>query len=55
VPVLVCHDEVVVEVPEADADRAAAWLKRAMADGMAPLIDPVPVGVEVTVGRTWGG
>jgi hypothetical protein len=26
-PVLVVHDEVVVEVPAADAGRAAAWLK----------------------------
>jgi hypothetical protein len=26
-----------------------------MCDAMAPLIDPVPVEVEVTTGRTWGG
>jgi len=31
------------------------WLRTAMIDGMAPLIAPVPVAVEVTVGRTWGG
>ena len=31
-----------------------AWLKRAMLDAMAPLIDPVPVEVEVKVGPTWG-
>jgi DNA polymerase I-like protein with 3'-5' exonuclease and polymerase domains len=55
VPVLAVHDEVVVECPEGDADRAAAWLKRAMLDGMAPLVAPVPVEVEVKVGRTWGG
>ncbi len=55
VPVIFCHDEIVVEAAEADADRAAAWLRQAMVDGMAPLIDPVPVEVEVTVGRTWGG
>jgi DNA polymerase-1 len=55
IPVLVVHDEVVVECPEADADRAAGWLKRAMLDGMAPLVAPVPVEVEVKVGRTWGG
>jgi DNA polymerase I-like protein with 3'-5' exonuclease and polymerase domains len=54
-PVLVVHDEIVVE---ADADKAAAasaWLKSAMVDGMAPLIKPVPVEVEVTVAATWGG
>jgi DNA polymerase-1 len=55
VPVLFCHDEVVLEVDEADADRAAAWLKRCMAEAVAPLIDPVPVEVDVSVGQTWGG
>jgi DNA polymerase I-like protein with 3'-5' exonuclease and polymerase domains len=55
IPVLVVHDEIVVECPEADADQAADWLKRAMLDGMAPLVAPVPVEVEVKVGRTWGG
>ena len=38
-----------------DADRAAAWLKRAMLDGMAPLVTPIPVEVEVSVGLTWAG
>lgn len=54
-PVLVIHDEIVVE---ADADRAgatAAWLQQAMLDGMAPLIAPVPIEVEISVGRTWVG
>jgi hypothetical protein len=26
-----------------------------MVDAVAPLIDPVPIEVEVTVGRTWAG
>jgi DNA polymerase-1 len=55
IPVLVVHDEVVVECPEADSGRTVKWLKRAMLDGMAPLVAPVPVEVEVKVGRTWGG
>jgi DNA polymerase-1 len=55
VPVIFCHDEIVIEVPEADTSRAVEWLKRAMVDGMAPLTDPVPVEVEVTVGPTWAG
>jgi DNA polymerase-1 len=46
-PVLAVHDEFVVE-----AD--AAWLKQTMIDGMQSLIDPVPVEVEVKVGRSWG-
>jgi DNA polymerase-1 len=55
VPVIFCHDEIVIEAPAADATAAAAWLKRAMVDGMAPLIAPVPVEVDVSVGPTWGG
>ena len=55
VPVLFVHDEIVLEVPEADADRARDWLTRCMVDGMARLVDPVPVVVDVSVGRTWGG
>jgi DNA polymerase-1 len=54
-PVLAVHDEVVIEVPDADADAARAWLERAMVEAMAPLLDPVPVTVESRVGRTWGG
>jgi DNA polymerase I-like protein with 3'-5' exonuclease and polymerase domains len=51
--VLFVHDEIVVECPEADAERVSAWVKRCMVDGMTPLVVPVPVEVEVTVGRTW--
>jgi DNA polymerase I-like protein with 3'-5' exonuclease and polymerase domains len=54
-PVLVVHDEVVVECEREQAEAVAAWLKTALVDGMAPLIDPVPVEVETSVGHTWGG
>jgi DNA polymerase-1 len=54
-PVLAVHDEIVVECDQGQAEQAAGWLRQAMADGMAPLIAPVPVEVEVTVGTTWGG
>jgi DNA polymerase-1 len=54
-PVMVIHDEIVVEAPADKSEDAAAWLKQAMLDGMAPLIDPVPVEVEVKTGPTWGG
>ena len=40
---------------EGKADDVAEWLKRAVVDAMAPLIDPVPVEVEVTIAKTWGG
>jgi DNA polymerase-1 len=55
VPVLVVHDEIVVECAAEQAGVVAAWLRRALVDGMAPLLDPVPVEVEVQVARTWGG
>jgi DNA polymerase-1 len=54
-PVMAVHDEIVVECDVDQADAAADWLKRAMTDAMAPLIDPVPVKVEVSVGETWAG
>jgi DNA polymerase-1 len=55
-PVLAVHDEIVVECDQADADKVGVWLRQAMLDGMAPLIDPVPVEVKVSEpARTWGG
>jgi DNA polymerase-1 len=54
-PVLACHDEIAVECHAARAEEVATWLRGAMIDGMAPLIDPVPVEVEIAVGRTWAG
>jgi DNA polymerase I-like protein with 3'-5' exonuclease and polymerase domains len=53
--VLAVHDEIVVECEEAQAGAAALWLKQAMLDGMAPLVVPVPVEVEVKASRTLGG
>jgi DNA polymerase-1 len=54
-PVLVVHDEIVVECDEAQAEAVAVWLKAAMVAAMATWLDPVPVDVEVKVARTWGG
>jgi DNA polymerase-1 len=54
-PLLAVHDEIVVEVDEQQAQAAADWLRQGMLDGMAPLIAPVPVEIEVTISRTWGG
>jgi DNA polymerase I-like protein with 3'-5' exonuclease and polymerase domains len=54
-PVLAVHDEIVVEADTDRADAVADWLRGAMVDAMAPLIEPVPVEVEVKVARTWGG
>jgi DNA polymerase I-like protein with 3'-5' exonuclease and polymerase domains len=53
-PVLTSHDEILLECEEAQAEAAAAWLRQAMLDGLAPLIRPTPVEVEMTISRTWG-
>jgi len=55
VPVLAVHDEIVIECDSSQAEIASTWLKKAMLDAMAPLIDPVPMEVEVKTGSTWGG
>jgi DNA polymerase-1 len=55
VPVLFVHDEIVVECDETEAEREKVWLVAAMVDGMQPFADPVPVEVEASVIRTWGG
>ena len=54
-PVLVAHDEIVVETDAAQADAAADWLKSAMVDAMQPMLDPVAVEVEIKIAPTWGG
>lgn len=54
-PVLAVHDEIVVECDQEQADPVKTWLKAAMLDGMAPLIAPVPVGIEVKIAKIWGG
>src|SRR5262249_34091331 len=52
-PVLIVHDEIVMEADKDQADSVAAWLRRCMVDGMDPLIDPVPVEVETKIAETW--
>jgi DNA polymerase-1 len=54
-PVLAVHDEIVVEADADRADAVATWLKTAMVDAMAPLVEPVLVAVEVKTAQTWGG
>jgi hypothetical protein len=60
VPVLVCHDEVVVECDAEHAADARAWLEGAMIKGMNAVINdtgkaPVPGEVEARIARSWGG
>ncbi|RMG18885.1 MAG: DNA polymerase I [Deltaproteobacteria bacterium] len=48
--ILQVHDELVLEVPEADAERVAAWLRHTM-EGVVQL--SVPLQVEVGMGANW--
>ena len=59
VPVLVCHDEVVVECDAEQAAEAKAWLEKAMIEGIDVVLNgtdevDVPVEVEGRIARTWG-
>jgi DNA polymerase I-like protein with 3'-5' exonuclease and polymerase domains len=49
----VVHDEIVLEVPEAEADRAADLVRKCMIDGMKRLLESVPVDVTVTIADAW--
>lgn len=53
--ILAVHDEIALEVPQADADHARNWLVRCMSDAMRPILEPVPVVVDVSIGPTWAG
>lgn len=52
--VLTVHDELVVEVPEADAAEGAALLRAGMVTAGERLLGEVPAVVDVRVGRSWG-
>ena len=58
VPVLVCHDEVVVECDAEQAAGAKAWLEEAMIEGVDAVRNgmdevDVPSEVEAQVTRSW--
>ena len=57
VPILAVHDEIVVECDDGDADKAEAWLRRAMVDGMDVVVNTtgphVPIDVETSVSQAW--
>jgi hypothetical protein len=59
VPVLVCHDEVVVECDADRAPDAEAWLEKAMVEGMDAVMNgtdegPLPIEVGGQISRSWG-
>jgi len=62
VPVACVHDEIVIECAEDKAEKAKAWLERAMIDGMDEVLNGpdvegprVPVEVETKIAKTWAG
>ena len=59
VPVLACHDEVVVECDENRCEETNRWLEKALVEGMDTVLNgtedvDVPVEVEVRIARSWG-
>jgi DNA polymerase-1 len=59
VPVLVCHDEIVVECDEDRGEVTKRWLEKAMVEGMDAVISgtgkaSVLVEVEAQIARSWG-
>jgi DNA polymerase-1 len=58
-PILDCHDEVVVECDIEQAADVEAWLKKAMVEGMDTVMNctdevDVPVEVEARMATSWG-
>jgi hypothetical protein len=59
VPVLACHDEIVVECDAEQAEDTRRWLGRAMIEGMDDILNgmgkgQVPVAVESRIANSWG-
>jgi DNA polymerase I-like protein with 3'-5' exonuclease and polymerase domains len=44
VPVLVCHDEIVVEYEAEQAADVKSWLEKAMVEGMDADLELAPIG-----------
>jgi len=55
VPVLVVHDEVVIECDADEAERARDWLADCMQRGMQQFVRQVPVAVEALICQDWSG
>ena len=58
-PVIVCHDEIVVECEAEQAEDTKAWLESAMIEGMDAILNSTggvlaPVKIESEVASSWG-
>jgi len=54
-PILVVHDEIVVECDREQADEARDWVVDAMRGGMETVLHRVPAEVEATICADWSG
>ena len=59
VPIIACHDEVVVECDAEQAEEAKIWLEKAMIEGMDVVLKGpdeagIPIEVEARIARSWG-
>jgi DNA polymerase-1 len=59
VPVLVCHDEVLLECAAEKAANASVWLEKAMIEGMNTVLNctdegHIPVEIEAQTATSWG-
>jgi len=52
-PVLIVHDEVVVETPVGQAEATRLWLERCLVEGMSQLVTEVPVVVDADIKQRW--
>lgn len=53
--VMVNHDEILLEVLKSLTSHAIALLRSCMVDTGTPILSPVPVEVNIKVGKSWGG
>lgn len=51
--VLTAYDQLVIEVKEEQVDDAAKILERVMIEAGQDLLDPVPVVVDLKIGKYW--
>jgi len=48
------HDELIVEVPEGDAERILKLVVKKMEEGMKKFFPEVPIQVEANICQNWG-
>ena len=55
VPVLVVHDELVVECDEDDGPAVKEWVSDVLQRGMGEYVERVRISVKTEVAKTWAG